>query len=372
MVTVWTTSTATSGPGCWPPSGSGRPCGGWTSIRPPRSWISISSKPSSPHTGWSPSPEAGDLLGTIPHHARIAEAVHRVGALLWVDAALAAHVASSGCPRRCVVVCSPPTSSARPRPRCAGRRPPPPGRAPARQAAALQRLRTGALRARHPPYEQLAGTTAAPWTTWRPLGDGAAAATYHSRRPSPGWRERVRAAGPTRGGAEGAGRHEIFTADPRADVSTVLFDLPGHTADEVSLGPQRAAGVTAPAGAFYAIEASRHLGLGDHGAVPSARLAPYTDAGDMERLLHRPPHPALRPDPRRTPTRRSHRVPAIPRAGDQRVSPAAASSCRSSSTARAGLAPAFSGPGRMPRLPLRRSRPGPGRRGSGPSSSGCR
>ena len=66
-------------------------------------------------------------------------------------------------------------------------------------------------------------------------------------------------------------------------TSTVLFDLPGRSAGDVSLG-LAAQGITAPAGCFYAIEASRHLGLGDHGAV-RAGLAPYTDADDVTRLL---------------------------------------------------------------------------------------
>ena len=43
-------------------------------------------------------------------------------------------------------------------------------------------------------------------------------------------------------------------------------------------------GVNAPAGSFYALEASEHLGLGSHGAV-RAGLAPYTSADDVERLL---------------------------------------------------------------------------------------
>ena len=44
------------------------------------------------------------------------------------------------------------------------------------------------------------------------------------------------------------------------------------------------AGVNAPASSFYAIEASRWLGLGDTGAV-RAGLAPYTSPDDIERLL---------------------------------------------------------------------------------------
>jgi selenocysteine lyase/cysteine desulfurase len=43
-------------------------------------------------------------------------------------------------------------------------------------------------------------------------------------------------------------------------------------------------GVNAPAGSFYALEASRHLGLGDTGGLRIG-LAPYTDDRDVDRLL---------------------------------------------------------------------------------------
>jgi selenocysteine lyase/cysteine desulfurase len=43
-------------------------------------------------------------------------------------------------------------------------------------------------------------------------------------------------------------------------------------------------GVNAPAGSFYALEASRHLGLGDAGGL-RVGLAPYTDDRDVDRLL---------------------------------------------------------------------------------------
>ena len=43
-------------------------------------------------------------------------------------------------------------------------------------------------------------------------------------------------------------------------------------------------GVNAPAGSFYAIEASRHLGLGDTGGL-RVGLAPYNDDEDVDRLL---------------------------------------------------------------------------------------
>jgi selenocysteine lyase/cysteine desulfurase len=43
-------------------------------------------------------------------------------------------------------------------------------------------------------------------------------------------------------------------------------------------------GVNAPAGSFYAYEASRRLGLGSAGGL-RVGLAPYTDDGDVDRLL---------------------------------------------------------------------------------------
>jgi selenocysteine lyase/cysteine desulfurase len=43
-------------------------------------------------------------------------------------------------------------------------------------------------------------------------------------------------------------------------------------------------GVNAPAGSFYALEASRWLGLGDAGGLRIG-VAPYTDRDDVDRLL---------------------------------------------------------------------------------------
>jgi selenocysteine lyase/cysteine desulfurase len=42
--------------------------------------------------------------------------------------------------------------------------------------------------------------------------------------------------------------------------------------------------VYAPAGSFYALEASRFLGLGDGGGL-RVGLAPYSDRSDVDRLL---------------------------------------------------------------------------------------
>ncbi len=70
---------------------------------------------------------------------------------------------------------------------------------------------------------------------------------------------------------------------PIAHTPTVLFSVAGHSPDAVHefLAARK---VNAPGGSFYAIEASRWIGLGDEGAV-RAGLAPYTDDDDVDRLL---------------------------------------------------------------------------------------
>lgn len=70
---------------------------------------------------------------------------------------------------------------------------------------------------------------------------------------------------------------------PARRTPTVLFSVRGHSPGEVYelLG---ARGINAPASNFYALEASRWLGLGDAGAV-RAGIAPYTNEDDVDRLL---------------------------------------------------------------------------------------
>ena len=70
---------------------------------------------------------------------------------------------------------------------------------------------------------------------------------------------------------------------PARHTPTVLFSVEGSTGREVHerLAAQR---VNAPASSFYALEASRWIGLGDAGAV-RAGLAPYTSEDDVDRLL---------------------------------------------------------------------------------------
>ncbi len=70
---------------------------------------------------------------------------------------------------------------------------------------------------------------------------------------------------------------------PQRRTPTVLFSVEGHTGPQVH-AHLAARGVNAPASSFYALEASRRLGLGDAGAV-RAGLAPYTSAEDVDRLV---------------------------------------------------------------------------------------
>jgi selenocysteine lyase/cysteine desulfurase len=63
----------------------------------------------------------------------------------------------------------------------------------------------------------------------------------------------------------------------------VLFSLRDRSPAEVYAGLAER-GVNAPASNFYAIEASRWLGLGDTGGV-RAGLSPYTDRTDVARLV---------------------------------------------------------------------------------------
>ena len=75
----------------------------------------------------------------------------------------------------------------------------------------------------------------------------------------------------------------VLHGRPARRTPTVLFDVVGHTGREV-YEHLATLGVNAPASHFYAIEASRHAGLGDVGAV-RAGIAPYTSVEDVERLL---------------------------------------------------------------------------------------
>jgi cysteine desulfurase family protein (TIGR01976 family) len=70
---------------------------------------------------------------------------------------------------------------------------------------------------------------------------------------------------------------------PRRHTPTTLFSVEGKAPREV-YEKLATLGVNAPAGSFYALEASRWIGLGDTGAV-RAGLAPYTNQEDVDRLV---------------------------------------------------------------------------------------
>ncbi|MET1006793.1 MAG: cysteine desulfurase-like protein [Propionibacteriaceae bacterium] len=72
-------------------------------------------------------------------------------------------------------------------------------------------------------------------------------------------------------------------SNARSRTSTLLFALEGLGSAEVA-DHLAHRGVNAPAGNFYAIETSKHLGLGSGGAV-RAGLALYNTSDDVDRLL---------------------------------------------------------------------------------------
>jgi cysteine desulfurase family protein (TIGR01976 family) len=237
----------------------------------------------SPHTRLVALTAASNLIGTRPPVPDIAHAVHEAGALLYVDGVhytphAAVDVAAIDAD---FFACSPYKFLG---PHC--------GVLAARTEllAALtpdkllpssndvpERFELGTL-----PYELLAGTTAAVdfLASLSPDGDG--------RRP------RLVSAMASLEAHEDALADEVerglsaldrVTLHGRAArrTPTVLFSVDGTDSAAVS-DALAERGVNAPAGSFYAIEASRWLGLGDEGAV-RAGIAPYTDLTDVERLL---------------------------------------------------------------------------------------
>jgi len=84
---------------------------------------------------------------------------------------------------------------------------------------------------------------------------------------------------------DGLARHPRVTLHSRARwrTPTLLFTVEGMEPRElaVRLGQRN---INAPAGNFYALEASRRLGLADAGGVRIG-LAPYSSADDVDRLM---------------------------------------------------------------------------------------
>ncbi|GGY60805.1 cysteine desulfurase-like protein [Streptomyces rochei] len=227
---------------------------------------------------------ASNLIGTVPDVAAVARLAHGVGALLHVDAVhYASHavvdLAALGAD---TLVCSPykflgphlGVLAARPEFLETLR----PDKLLPSSDAVPERFELGTL-----PYELLAGARAAVdfLAGLDPQARGSrrdrlAASFAALEAHEEALRERIE-----RGLAD-LGGITVYSRAARR-TPTLLFTVAGLSPAEV-YGRLAERGVDAPAGSFYALEASRRLGLGDEGAV-RVGLAPYTDANDVDRLL---------------------------------------------------------------------------------------
>ncbi|CAA9365014.1 MAG: Cysteine desulfurase [uncultured Nocardioidaceae bacterium] len=226
---------------------------------------------------------ASNVLGTRPDIPGIAEAVHDAGALLYVDGVhLTAHapvdVADLGAdfyacspykffgPHHGVVVADPALLEGLH-----------PDKLVPSSDEVPERFELGTL-----PYELLAGTTAAvdviagldPDATdrrSRVLG-AMRMVEEHEDRLFEKLLDGLRAIPAVR-----------LHGSPARRTPTAYFSVEGCSGREVHQH-LASVGVNAPASHFYAVEASRWMGLGDAGAV-RAGLAPYTNDEDVDRLL---------------------------------------------------------------------------------------
>jgi cysteine desulfurase family protein (TIGR01976 family) len=226
---------------------------------------------------------ASNLLGTRPDVPAIAEAVHEVGALLHVDGVhLTPHatvdVGELGAdfyacspykflgPHLGVLAAAPDLLE----------RIEPDKLLPSSNAVP-ERYELGTL-----PYELLAGTTAAVDFIAAIASDAPdrRSRVLESMRAVEEHEERLFAR--LLEGLSSVGAVTLH-GSPKRRTPTALFSLAGHTPGEVYQALAER-GVNAPASHFYAIEASRRIGLEDTGAV-RAGIAPYTDDEDVDRLV---------------------------------------------------------------------------------------
>jgi cysteine desulfurase family protein (TIGR01976 family) len=228
---------------------------------------------------------ASNLIGTRPAVSEIAELAHAVGALVYVDGVhFTAHapvdVAALGAD---FYACSPYKFLG---PHCgivAGR---PellaelePDKLLPSTNQVPERFELGTL-----PYELLAGTTAAidfladlvPATASGTRRDRLTAALSMIDEHEDGLRRTIE-----RGLAELPGITVHSRAQHRTPTLLLTFDDRDATDAYRFLATLN---INAPAGSFYALEASRTLGLGDAGGLRIG-LAPYSNAADVERLL---------------------------------------------------------------------------------------
>ena len=226
---------------------------------------------------------ASNVLGTRPDIPAIAEAAHEVGAVLYVDGVhLTPHapvaVSDLGAdfyaclpykffgPHHGVVVAAPDLLEQIH-----------PDKLLPSTDQVPERFELGTL-----PYEVLAGTTAAVdyiAGLASEAGDRRIR-VLESMRALEDYEERL--FGRLLDGLRGISGVRVHGA-PKRRTPTAFFSVDGRSNQDV-YQHLAAQGVNAPASSFYAIEASRWLGLGDSGAV-RAGLAPYTDQQDVDRLL---------------------------------------------------------------------------------------
>jgi cysteine desulfurase family protein (TIGR01976 family) len=229
---------------------------------------------------------ASNLVGTRPDLPAIAAAVHEAGALLFVDGVhLTPHAPVAvdelgadffACspykffgPHLGVLAAAPALLETVH-----------PDKLLPSTDAVPERFELGTL-----PYELLAGTTAAvdfiaSLAPGSAAGDDRRARVLESMRCVE--RHEDRLFDRLLAGLDGIGGVTRY-GRPARRTPTVLFEVEDRSGREV-YEHLAARGVNAPASSFYALEASRRLGLGDAGAV-RAGLAPYTSQEDVDRLL---------------------------------------------------------------------------------------
>ncbi|TFC50077.1 cysteine desulfurase-like protein [Cryobacterium sp. TMT2-17-1] len=229
---------------------------------------------------------ASNLIGTRPPVAAIARLAHSVGALLYVDGVhytphASVDVAALGAD---FFVCSAYKFFG---PHCGILASAPalletiyPDKLVPSSDQVPERFELGTL-----PYETMAGVTAAV-EFLAGLGDAAPAGASRRERLIRSSQALEHHEETLRGKLE-AGLAELPGArlHSRAAVRTptVLVTFTGHDTADASRHLCKQ-GILAPAGSFYALEASRHLGLGDRGGLRIG-LAPYNTVDEVARLL---------------------------------------------------------------------------------------
>jgi len=226
---------------------------------------------------------ASNIIGTMPDVRALADLAHAAGALVHVDAVhYAAHVLVDRVALGAdALTCSPYKFLG---PHCGVLTADPalletlhPDKLLPSSDAVPERFELGTL-----PYEILAGAAAAVDFLAALAGDpggGRRAALAASWAAIEQHEDRLRARIET--GLVDLGATVYSRAAHR--TPTLLASFEGH--DSTAVRKHLAeADINAPAGCFYAVEASRRLGLGDGGALRLG-VAPYTDDEDVDRLL---------------------------------------------------------------------------------------